>query len=112
MSDIRSMDRESKKRQLRSNIVQISNQNRPVSYEEEEDSEEVIRQYQSGKRKKQLLIFLFVAMFVAIAGFCFFRYQKEYEYTEYEVTWEQAMRYVDPSTTQSNDVEAGEESDL
>lgn len=112
MSDIRSMDRESKKRQLRSNIVQISNQNRSVSYEEEEDSEEVIRQYQSGKRKKQLLIFLFVAMFVAIAGFCFFRYQKEYEYTEYEVTWEQAMRYVDPSTTQSNDVEAGEESDL
>lgn len=112
MSDIRSMDRESKKRQLRSNIVQISNQNRPVSYEEEEDSEEVIRQYQSGKRKKQLLIFLFVAMFVAIAGFCFFHYQKEYEYTEYEVTWEQAMRYVDPSTTQSNDVEAGEESDL
>ena len=80
MSDIRSMDRESKKRQLRSNIVQISNQNRSVSYEEEEDSEEVIRQYQSGKRKKQLLIILFAAMFVAIAGFCFFRYQKEYEY--------------------------------
>ena len=71
MSDMRSIERENKKRQLRSNIVQISNQNRPVSYEEEEDSEEVIRQYQSGKRKKQLLIFLFVAMFVAIAGFCF-----------------------------------------
>lgn len=112
MSDIRSMDRERKKRQLRSNIVQIPNQSGPVSYEEEEDSEEVIRQYQSGKRKKQLLIFLFAVMFVAMAVFCFYRYQKEYEYTEYEVNWEQAMRYVDPSTTQSNDVEAGEESGL
>lgn len=112
MSDMRSMDRESKKRQLRSNIVQLPNQNRPVSYEEEEDSEEVIRQYQSGKRKKRLMIFAFVTLFVAVTVFCFYRYQKEYEYTEYEVTWEQAMRYVDPSTTQSDDVEAGEESGL
>lgn len=112
MSDMRSMDRESKKRQLRSNIVQLPNQNRPVSYEEEEDSEEVIRQYQSGKRKKRLMIFAFVTLFVTVTVFCFCRYQKEYEYTEYEVTWEQAMRYVDPSTTQSDDVEAGEESGL
>ena len=109
MSDMRSMDRESKKRQLRSNIVSLPNQNRPGSYEEE-DSEEVIRQYQSGKRKKQMMILLFLAFFVAIVAFCFYRYQKEYEYTEYEVTWEQAMRYVDPSTVQSEGVEAGEES--
>ena len=112
MSDMRSMDRESKKRQLRSNIVQIPNQNRPVSYEEEEDSEEVIRQYQSSRRKKQLIILLFAVMFVAIAVFCFYRYQKEYEYTEYEVTWEQAMRYVDSSTSQSDDAATNEESGL
>lgn len=112
MSDMRSMDRESKKRQLRSNIVQLPNQNRPVSYEEEEDSEEVIRQYQSGKRKKQFMIFLFIALFLITAIFCFYRYQKEYEYTEYEVTWEQAMRYVDPSTAQSEDAAASEESGL
>ncbi len=112
MSDMRLMDRESKKRQLRSNIVQLPNQNRPVSYEEEEDSEEVIRQYQSGKRKKQLMIFLFIAIFLAAAVFCFYQYQKEYEFTEYEVAWEQAMRYVDPSTAQSEDAAAGEESGL
>ena len=112
MSDMRSMDRENKKRQLRSNIVQLPNQNRPVSYEEEEDSEEVIRQYQSGKRKKQIMILIVAALFVAIAVFCFYRYQKEYRYTEYEVTWEHAMRYVDPSSTQSEDAEAGEESGL
>ena len=103
MSDMRSIDRESKKRQLRSNIVQLPNQSRQVFYEEE-DSEEVIRQYQSGKRKKQVMVLTVVALFVAIAVFCFYRYQKEYRSTEYEVVWEHAMRYVDPSTTQSEDV--------
>ncbi len=112
MSDMRLMDRESKKRQLRSNIVQLPKQERPVSYEEEEDSEEVIRKYQSGKRRKRFLIFLFVAIFLAAAVFCFYKYQKEYEYTEYEVTWEQAMRYVDPSTSQSEGAAASEESGL
>mgnify|MGYP007037149364 CR=1 FL=1 len=52
MSDIRSMDRESKKRQLRSNIVQISNQNRPVSYEEEEDSEDMLDDQEKPVEKK------------------------------------------------------------
>lgn len=95
MSDMRTMDRENKKRQLRSNIVQIPNQNDPAYYEEEEDSEEVIRQYQSGKRKKNLLIFLVVTIFLGVTIFCFYKYQKEYEYKEYEVTWQKAMRYAD-----------------
>ena len=98
MSDMRSMDRESKKRQLRSNIVQNPNQSRPVTYEEEEDSEEVIRQYQRGKRRKKFLIFLMVTVFLAVTIFCFYQYQKEYQYEEYEVTWQQAMRYLDEKT--------------
>lgn len=95
MSDMRSMDRENKKRQLRSNIVQLPNQNDPAYYEEEEDSEEVIRQYQSGKRKKHFFIFLVVTIFLGVTIFCFYQYQKEYEYKEYEVTWQKAMRYTD-----------------
>lgn len=95
MSDMRTMDRENKKRQLRSNIVQLPNQNDPAYYEEEEDSEEVIRQYQSGKRKKNLLIFLVVTIFLGVTIFCFYQYQKEYEYKEYEITWQKAMRYTD-----------------
>lgn len=108
MSDMRSIERENKKRQLRSNIVQLPNQDRPVSYEEEEDSEEVIRQYQSGKRKKRLMISVAVSVFLAAAIFCFYQYQNEYEYTEYSVTWEQAMRYVDANSSQSAEAEAGE----
>lgn len=98
MSDMRYMDRENKKRQLRSNIVQLPNQNDPAYYDEEEDSEEVIRRYQSGKRRKKFLIFLVVTVFLSITIYCFYQYQKEYEYTEYEVTWQQAMRYIDEKT--------------
>lgn len=109
MSDMRSMDRENKKRQLRSNIVQLPNQNNPVSYEEE-DSEEIIRQYQSSKRKKKTLIFLVVTVFLATAIFCLYQYQKEYEYTDYEVAWEQAMRYIDDA--ESKQTAENDEADM
>lgn len=103
MSDMRSMDRESKKRQLRSNIVQLPNQSRPAPYEEEEDSEEIIRQYQSGRRRKNFLIFLVVTVFLAVMIFCVYKYQKEYEYKEYEVIWQQAMRYIDDTVTTASE---------
>ena len=51
MNDMGFMDRESKKRQLRRNIVQPPQEERPSRYEEE-DSEEVIRQVASGKAEK------------------------------------------------------------
>lgn len=101
MSDMRSLDRENKKQKLRSNIVQLPNQDRPVSYEEEEDSEEIIRQFQSGRRKKRLVITLAATVFIAATAFCFYQYQNEYEYTEYDVAWEQAMRYVDAQSESS-----------
>lgn len=101
MSDMRFMNRENKKQQLRSNIVQLPNQGRPVSYEEEEDSEEIIRQFQSGRRKKRFMITLALTVFLAATIFCFYQYQNEYEYTEYDVAWEQAMRYVDAGAENS-----------
>ena len=103
MSDMRSMDRENKKRKLRSNIVPIPKQGHMTQYEEEEDSEEIIRQYKSGKRKKKFLIFLLVAVFLTTTVFCLYRYQKEYEYKEYEVTWQQAMRHRDDTVTTSSE---------
>ena len=102
MSDMRSMDRENKKRKLRSNIVQLPKQNHLAQYDEE-DSEEIIRQYQSGKRRKKLLITLVVTVFLATTIFCLYRYQKEYEYKEYEVTWQQAMRYMDDTVTTASE---------
>ena len=115
MSDMRSMSREMKKKQLRNNIVQLpnqnrqfsnqnrqlSNQNRQIPYEEEEDSEEVIRKFQRGRRKKRILITLIVVIFLAVLGICWYQYQNEYEYTEYHVAWQQAMRFVDAGTAET-----------
>lgn len=50
MNDMGFMDRESKKRQLRRNIVQPPQEERPSRYEEEY-SEEVIRQVHRERRK-------------------------------------------------------------
>jgi len=98
MSDMRSMNREMKKKQLRNNIVQLPNQNYPTPYEEEEDSEEVIRKFQRGRRRKRFLILLILVIFLTVLGFCWYQYQNEYEYTEYTVGWEQAMRFVEANT--------------
>ena len=102
MGDMRSMNREMKKKQLRNNIVQLPNQNPPTSYQAEEDSEEVIRNFQRGRRRKRFLITLIVVVFLAVLGFCWYQYQNEYEYTEYTVGWEHAMRFVDAEADEAD----------
>lgn len=92
MSDMGFMDRESKKRQLRRNIVQPPQEERPSRYEEE-DSEEVIRQVHRERRKKRILTTVMAVLFLTVTGFCFYKYQSEYEYTGYDVAWEKPMRH-------------------
>lgn len=94
MSDMRSMNREYKKRQLRNNIVQLPRQQ---AMPEEEDSEELIRQVHNKRTRKKALLFLMGILFVGALGFCGYRYFHEYEYTEYSVGWEKSMRYTDAS---------------
>lgn len=107
MSD---MDRERKKRQLRSNIVQLPREEQRPRYEEEdEDSEETLRQSLGRRRRKKFLLGLFAVLFAAALGFCWYKYQNEYEYTEYDVAWERAMRYVDADgQSETGEEEGGE----
>lgn len=105
MSDMRSMDRESKKRKLRNNIVQLPKQNPAGSYQEEGDSEEIIREFTKQRRRKKLTVFLAVALFLAATAFCFYQYRNEYEYTEYDTAWEVPMRYVDTGETDTAETE-------
>lgn len=106
MSGMDPMDREMKKRQLRRNIVQLPREEELSRYEEE-DSEEIIRQVQISRRRKRFLISLFLILFLAATGFCWYKYQNEYEYTEYSVVWERTMRYIDESSGQAGP-ESGE----
>lgn len=95
MSDMGPMNREYKKKQLRNNIVQLPRPDQGRPGNDEEDSEEVIRKVHSKRRNRRLLIFLVLLIFLAALGVCWYKYQYEYQYTDYDVVWEKSMRYVD-----------------
>ena len=86
MSDMQSMDRENKKRQLRQNIVQM-----PGSESDEPMDDDRLAKY---KRKRRTIAIAAVC-FIAAVGFTGDRYMNEYEYTGYSVQWERSMRYTD-----------------
>ena len=104
MSYMRNIDRENKKKQLRSNIVPMPG-NRSGSQTgggtghmaggqpdpEEFDGDEMITRY---RRKKFLRVFL-VLFILAAALFIGYRYIYQHEFTDYSVRWEKPMRYVD-----------------
>ena len=97
MSDMRNIERENKKKQLRSNIVPMPG-NRTGSQTgggqpdpEEFDGDEMITRY---RRKKFLRVFL-VLFILAAALFIGYRYIYQHEFTDYSVRWEKPMRYVD-----------------
>ena len=88
MSDMQSMDRENKKRQLRQNIVQM-----PDNGSEEPMDGGRLAKY----RRKKRIIAVAAVCFIAALGFTGYRYMNEYEYTGYSVQWERSMRYTENS---------------
>ena len=86
MSDMQSMDRENKKRQLRQNIVQM-----PDNGSEEPMDDDRLAKY----RRKKRIIAVAAVCFIAALGFTGYRYMNEYEYTGYSVQWERSMRYTE-----------------
>lgn len=109
MGDMRFMNRENKKRQLRNNIVQLPNSYRGQPEDDEEDSEEVVRKVHVKRRNRRLLIIFLTAVFLSALGYCWYRYQSEYQYTDYEVSWEKAMRYTETADSQESGGEEGTE---
>lgn len=86
MSDLSSMNRENKKKQLRNRIITSENAGR--SAPREEDSEEIVRRAARKVRRKRLII---AGVILAIIGgviFGIIRYQRYYMYKEYEVGWQ------------------------
>ena len=99
MSDMRYMNREHKKRLLRSNIVKLPRPEQTDYEDDEEDDEgygedDAEEEQQGGNRQKRILIVLLVTL-AAAALFGWRYYRKRYEYMEYEVVWEMPMRYPD-----------------
>ncbi|MCI8512181.1 MAG: hypothetical protein HFE83_09335 [Lachnospiraceae bacterium] len=83
MGDIDTMNRELKKRQLRNKIISLPRADEPGEGEKKP------------ARRGWRLFFPALALFLAACGFYFYRYQSESSFTDYEVTWEKSMRFVD-----------------
>lgn len=95
MDDMRYMNRENRKKQLRDNIVELPRR------EEQEDSEEIVRRAEHRTRRRHLLRFLFLALIIGGLAFGFYRYQTSYSFSDYQVSWEKSMRYSEASAQEA-----------
>lgn len=87
MSDLNSMNRENKKRQLRQRVITTPMSSRPA----EEDSEEIVKNAHKKRVRRRLRIALVVLAVLLAAGFGVYQYYRNYQYTDYEVSWEKEI---------------------
>lgn len=87
MSDMSSMNRESKKRQLRRQIISSE---APVSRPgvRSEDSEEAVRRAHKKVQRRRLIIVMVVLILVGGGAGAWFYYQRTYQYTSFETAWQ------------------------
>ena len=87
MADFNVMNRETKKKQLRRQIVSADtgSQGGPRG---SEDSEEVVRKAHRKVRRRRLLILLAVVILIGVGAGAFFYYQRTYRFSSYETVWE------------------------
>ncbi len=89
MSDLSSMSREHKKRQLRRQVISSDTVGyRPGMQRPEEDSEAVVRKAHLRVRRRHLVIVLATLLLVGAAAGGWQYYQRSYRYTSYETSWE------------------------
>lgn len=88
MSDMSSMNRESKKRQLRSQMISSDT---PVPRPEippQEDNEEVMRRAQKKARRRRGIQILILVLLLAAVAAGWFYHQRTYQFTTYETSWQ------------------------
>lgn len=90
MSDMSSMSRENKKRQLRQQMIS-SDRSEPYSGTRQENSEEVVRKAHNKVLKRRLVQFSFLVLLAGVGAAGWNYHQKNYRYTTYETTWQVDM---------------------
>ena len=78
------MNRENKKRQLRRQIV-------PPMYQNEEESEQAIRDAHKKTVRKRLTIFIIAAVLLGGAAFGIYYYDRYHSFYDYQVVWEKNL---------------------
>lgn len=87
MAEMNSMNRESKKKQLRRQVVTSG-----AARQREEDSEEVVRLAHQKIRRRRLILLTFIVLVTAVGVTGWFYYRQNYQFTEYEVVWEEELQ--------------------
>lgn len=87
MAEMNSMNRESKKRQLRRQVVTSK-----AARQQTEDSEEVVVAAQRKIRRHRLMLLTFAALVVAVGVTGWLYYRQNYQFKGYEVVWEEELQ--------------------
>lgn len=89
MSDMSSMSRETKKKHLKQRVI-----TNPALYQgkpepqKEPDSREIIRRTQKKIWKKRLRVIALLLVLIVVAAVGYYMYLRNYQYTDYDVSWE------------------------
>ncbi len=87
MSDMSTMSRENKKRQLRRRVISSEEDKAPYIYDEDESSG-----HRRHRPRRLVLIIIVIVLLVALAVFLGLRYyNRNYHFTGYETSWEVPM---------------------
>ena len=85
MNDMSSMNRETKKNQLRRRVITT---NAPQFRSSGEDSEEIVKEAERRVRRRHMIILLVILIVITAATIAYYWYQRSYEYKESTVGWE------------------------
>lgn len=85
MTDMSSMNRETKKKHLRSRVITPG---RPPASGSKESSEEIVKKAERRVRRRHLVILLVLLALVTAAAIVYYWYQRGYRYKEASVGWE------------------------
>ena len=85
MTDMSSMNRETKKKHLRSRVITPG---RPPAPSSQESSEEIVKKAERRVRRRHLVILLVLLVLVTVAAIVYYWYQRGYQYKEASVGWE------------------------
>lgn len=97
MSDMSSLNRESKKRQLKSRVITPNSSPPPKFREEENDSEEIVKEAARKIRRRRLFTVLFLVLAAAGAAAGYYEYQLRHQFLEYKVSWEKNVDRTESS---------------
>lgn len=95
MSNMSSMNRDMKKRQLKRQVIS----NPAMRQEHEEIGEEVVKKAHIRVWKKRLTILAVLAAVIAVTVYGGYRYYRDYQYVDYTVGWERQLDRGDSSFT-------------